>query len=156
MGGKGRIFCWRALMLGLALLAVLSFSVGKVAECAGDVGAGSQGAAGAADEAAGQTHSESADSESAEIGPARTGPEVQRCHHDAGHKHKGAASKLYASPRRVVDQVGVTPVGPIATDSWSVSALVLLGILRRGPPSPVSRSFPSGRQTLILGCVART
>ncbi len=96
MGSEGRIFR-RALMLGLALLAVLSFSVGKVAECAGAV------AQGAAHVAAGQTHSESADRDSDEIGPAGLGPAGHRCHHDAGHQHKGSASTVYASPRRVVE-----------------------------------------------------
>lgn len=159
MGGKGRVFGWRVLMFGLALLALLSFSVGKVAECAVAVGTGSHRAA---DLAAGPAHSESAHShresalsESVSVGPAGAGSAVQPCHHDAGHQHKGAANKVYASLARVVDHVSV-PVDPDATDLSAAGALVLLGLGRRGPPSSVPRSSPSGRHILISGCVART
>ncbi len=142
MRGKGRIFHWRALILGVALSALFAFMIIHVAECPVAFGAGSHGAAHAT---AAQAHSESKG-----IGPAG-----HRCHHDAGHQHMGGADKLYASPRRVVDQVDA-PVGPDAADWSAAGALVLLGVQRRGPPSSISPSSPSGRHILISTCVART
>lgn len=145
MLGEGGIVRRRALSVGLALWAILSFSIGQVAECAGAVavGAGSQGVAHAV---AWQAHSESE-----EIGSAG-----HRCHHDIGHKHKGAGSTVYAAPRRVADQVAAAPVGPDATDWSAAGALVLFGVRRRGPPYSISRSSPSGRHILISLCVTRT
>lgn len=129
-------------MFGLALAAVLSFSIGQVAECAGDVAAGSPGAAHVT---AGHAHNE----------PDGIGPVVHRCHHDAGHQHNGATSKQYASPARMVSHL-TAPAGsemgfwPAADDS------VLLGPQRRGPPSAGPPLSLSGRLVLLSTCVART
>lgn len=141
MRGEGRTVCRRALSVGLVLWALFAFSIVQVAECLA-VGAGSHGAAHATAE---HVHS----------GFAEMGPVGHRCHHDAGRQRMDAANKLYASPRRVVDHVS-DPVGLDAADWSAASALVLLGVRRRGPPSSVSRSFPSGRHILISGCIART
>lgn len=137
-------------MLGLALWGLLAF--GALAECIVDTGGEAHGAAhGTTNHAHGEAvHDEAVHGESKVMGPAG-----HQCHHNAGHQHKNAADTVYVAPRRAVDQVD-TPIPP-ASAGWSAaSALVLLGLQRRGPPSPVSRSSPSGRHILILECVART
>jgi hypothetical protein len=87
------------------------------------------------------------------------GPATPRCHHDAGHQHKGATSKQYASPRRVADHatsaLAAPQVDPVAVPAAVRTVLVPLGADRRGPPGPDSRSSPSGRDLLISTCVAR-
>lgn len=145
MRDKGRIFRRQALLLGLALWGLLAFSA--VAECVVSTSGGSHDAAHGT---ASHAHGESAHIESEVIGPAD-----HQCHHNVGHQHKNAADTIYASPRRVVDQADAPTELDVA--DWSAaSALLLLGLRRRGPTSPVSRSSPSGRHILISECVART
>lgn len=88
----------------------------QFAECPIGLGAESHGAA--------HPHAEQAHSEAAHDGLERIGPAGDRCHHDTGHQHMDSAEKLYASPRRVVDQVS-TPVG---FDTSAAGALVVLGV----------------------------
>lgn len=159
MGGKGKIFSRRAIMLALALLAIVTFSVGKVAECAGAFGA--ESTVGATAAGAGQAHNEFVETavagdEPAEIEPALTWTSVSRCHHGAGHVHKGAGSKVYASPRQVADQLPAVLAGPDLAAWTPISLPVLLGMWWPGSPLRVSRSSPPGRQILISECVART
>lgn len=148
MRGKGRAV--RRRLLGFALFALVLFSVGKVAECAGAMAAGAHPV----------THTAvvEAEGDAPVMAPAH-GPTTQWCHHDAGHQHKGATSKQYASPRRVADQAITALVGPqidpVAVPAAVRTVLLPVGADRRGPPGPDSRSSPSGRDLLISTCVAR-
>lgn len=145
MRDKERIFRGQVLLLGLALWGLLAF--GAVADCMVSTGGGSHDAAHGT---ASHAHGESAHIESAVMGPAD-----HQCHHNVGHQHTNAADTMYASPRRAVDQEDA-PAEPDAAGWSAASALSLLGLGLRGPPSPVSRSSPSGRHILISECVART
>jgi len=143
--GEERVAGLRALGVGLALWVLLAFAIVDVAECAAAAGAGSHGTAAAFHNTAEHSHSESAG----------VRPVGHRCHHDVDHQHMGAAGKLYAAPRRLADHQSTDPAGSNAADWSAASALVLLGIQRRGPPLSVPRSSPSGRHILISTCVAR-
>lgn len=159
MRDEGRILRRRALGVGLALWALFAFSILQVAECVVAVSAGSHGAVHDKAEQAHneQVYSEHAHGESVYSESEGIGPAGQQCHHNAGHQHQGAAEKVYASPRRVVDQVAAGPVGVGAADSSVACALLLLGLWRRGPPSSVSRSFLLGRNYILDStCVSRT
>lgn len=156
-----RVLCWRVLMLGLALGAILAFAVGKVAECSIASDAGSYDAANAVVAAHSHSgpeesaHSHSIDGKPKLIAPARVGAAVRQCHHDSDHNHKGAASKMDASSPRGINHVSATiDIG--GTDWSAAGALFLLGLRRRGLPSSISCSCPSGRHILISECVART
>lgn len=161
VGRCRKILGWRVLMLALALGAILAFAVGKVAECSIANNAGSYDAADAAVAAHSHSgpkesaHSHSLDGKSKLIAPTRVGSAVRQCHHDSDHKHKGAASKMDASSPRGIDYVS-TKIDIGGVDWSAAGALLLLGLRRRGPPSSISRSCPSGRHILISECVART
>ena len=142
MGGERGVRGLRAIRFGLALAAVLLFSIGKVAECAIDVGTGSPDVA---HTTVGDAHIESAG----------TGPIGHRCHHDTGHQHKGADSKQYASPARMISHL-TAPVGPDMAAWLAVDESALLGPQRRGPPSAGPPLSLSGRHLLLSTCVART
>lgn len=155
-----RILGWWVITLGLALGAILAFSIGQVAECslAGD--AQSSEAANAAVLTSTQSgleesaHSHSVVGKSTPSAPARMKSAVGQCYYGSGHKQKGAASKIYASSTRDIDQVSAA--NEFGGIDWPVAAGLFLIGRWRGPLSFVSRSYPSGRHMLLSKSVTRT
>lgn len=161
-GTEVRVMGWRSVMLALALAlgAILTFAVGKVAECsiAGDAGSYRPASVAVPAHSHSVADPEVADPEVADpelLTLTGSGSDVQQCHHGSDHQHKGSASKMYSSSTRGVGIVSATM--DFGRLDWSAAGAVSLAGLRwRGPPSDVSRLSASGREILISGCVART